>query len=191
MKDDFGAFPLRGNDAAHIVQFYTQDESLLDGLCHFVRRALNEHESAVLVVSESHRDELVERLHKCGKDVRAAMKNGRCVILDASDTLAEFMDGDEPNAKKFLSIIGSVIESARSKSRAGRVAVFGEMVAVLWAEKRLNAAVRLEELWNDLAKSHSFHLRCAYPASSFQDENSEWYATICSKHSGVLPNAAA
>src|SRR5690349_2375468 len=100
MKDDFGSFPLSGNDAAHVVQFYTQDEVLLDGLCQFVRSALNDHESAVLVVSESHRDELVERLQKCGKDVSAATKDGRCVILDASDTLAEFMDGDEPNAKK-------------------------------------------------------------------------------------------
>jgi KaiC/GvpD/RAD55 family RecA-like ATPase len=191
MKDRFGRPPLRGNDAAHVVQFYTKDEFLLDGLCQFVRNALKDEESAVLVVSAPHHDELIERLRKCGKDVSAAMKNGRCIILDASKTLAEFMDGNEPNATKFFSIIGSVIERARSKSRAERVAVFGEMVAVLWEEKKLDAAVKLEELWNDLAKRHSFHLRCAYPAGSFQDENREWYATICGKHSGIIPEFAA
>src|ERR1700722_7317059 len=163
------------NDVAHVVQFYTRDEFLLDGLCQFVRKAVGDGESAGLVVSKSHRKGLVQRLHACGADVSASLENGRCVLLDASDTLAKFMDGDVPNGKKFVSVIGSLIDRAQLKSGGKSVAVFGEMVAVLWAKKKFNAALQLEELWNDLAKSHSFYLRCAYPASSFQDQHSELY----------------
>lgn len=182
---------IHGNDAAHVVQFYTRDESLLEGLCQFVRHALDENESAVLVVSESHRKELTERLQACGKDVTTALRDGRCIILDASHTLAKFMDDDEPNRNEFVTVIGSVIERARMKSSSQQVAVFGEMVAELWAEKKLNAALQLEELWNELGKNHSFYLRCAYPATSFQDENSHWYSAVCSKHSGVISETAA
>jgi hypothetical protein len=175
------------NDVAHVVQFYTKDEFLLDGLCQFVRKALSDGESAILVVSKSHRKGLVQRLRACGADVSASIENGRCMLLDASDTLAKFMDRDVPNGQKFVSVIGSLIERAQLKSGGKSVAVFGEMVAVLWAKKKFNAALQLEELWNDLAKSHSFYLRCAYPASSFQDEHSELYTAVCAKHSALLP----
>jgi len=175
------------NDAAHVVQFYTKDEFLLDGLCQFVRKALSDGESAVLVVSKSHRKGLLQRLHACGADVSAGIEDGRCLILDASDTLAKFMDRDVPNGQKFVSVIGSLIERAQVKSGGKSVAVFGEMVAVLWAKKKFSAALQLEELWNDLAKSHSFYLRCAYPASSFRDEHSELYTAVCAKHSAVMP----
>jgi len=39
--------------------------------------------------------------------------------------------------------------------------VFGEMIALLWADKKFEAAIRLEQLWNELSKTHFFDLRCA------------------------------
>jgi hypothetical protein len=50
---------------------------------------------------------------------------------------------------------------------------FGEMVAVLWAEKKYDAAIVLAQFWNNLGKSHAFYLRCAYPAASFTDVQPE------------------
>ena len=49
------------------------------------------------------------------------------------------------------------------------VVVLGEMVAVLWAQQKYDAAIRLEELWNELALTCSFYLCCAYPANAFRD----------------------
>jgi hypothetical protein len=180
-----------GNEQAHVVQFYTQDSFLLDGLCEFVRSALMEGDSTVLVVSKEHRHGLMERLLGCGADVSGAIATGRCVVLDASEALAKFMDGDVPNPRKFNSVIGSVIERAQSAAGGRQVAVFGEMVALLWAEKKFNAALELEQLWNELARTHSFYLRCAYPASGFQGEHNsepygEPYASVCARHSAVI-----
>ena len=66
--------------------------------------------------------------------------------------------------------------------------VFGEMVAVLWSQKKYDASLRLEELWNGLAQTHFLYLRCAYPASGFQGMfKGEPCATICAEHSVVIP----
>ena len=182
---------LKGNDTAHVVQFYTKDDSLIEGLCQFVRNAMRDGESAVLIVSESHQRELTRKLRNCGKDVAKAWGDDRCVVLNAAEALAECMDGGEPNNKKFVSVIGSIIDAAKAKARTKNVAVFGEMVAVLWAEKKYHAAIALEQFWNDLAKSRTFYLRCAYPASSFTDVQSEWYTAVCQQHSSVISDLAS
>jgi signal transduction histidine kinase len=62
------------------------------------------------------------------------------------------------------------------------------MVALLWAEGKPEAAIRLEELWNDLARTHSFSLRCAYPMSGFcREEHGDLLLKICDQHSNVIP----
>src|SRR5437870_10889858 len=62
------------------------------------------------------------------------------------------------------------------------------MVALLWAAGKRDAAIRLEELWNDLAQTHAFSLRCAYPMADFhREEHSAAFRAICEQHSGVIP----
>jgi len=62
------------------------------------------------------------------------------------------------------------------------------MVALLWAEGKPEAAIRLEELWDDLAQTHSFDLRCAYPIGSFyRTGDAEHLAKICAVHTSVIP----
>lgn len=47
------------------------------------------------------------------------------------------------------------------------------------------AAIRLEELWNELAKEQRFSLFCAYPVSADLDAAS--LATVCRQHASVIP----
>ncbi len=80
----------------------------------------------------------------------------------------------------------------RSKQRLFRnqspVAIFGEMVALLWADGNTKAVLRLEQLWNELAKNHNFSLRCAYALGSFNHTaHAESFAKICAEHSFVIP----
>jgi hypothetical protein len=179
----------------HAVQFYTEDHFLLSGLCDFVRSALTQGESVVLVMTKTHHNGLNECLQSAGVDVSDARKDGRYVVLDAADTLSKFMAGEMPDPRKFSSVVGALIGRAQSVAldKNKRVAVFGEMVAVLWAERRFDAAIRLEKLWNELARNHHFHLRCAYPLSGFDgDLKGEPYSMICAEHSSVmLPDAHA
>jgi signal transduction histidine kinase/ActR/RegA family two-component response regulator len=62
------------------------------------------------------------------------------------------------------------------------------MVALLWAEGNHAAAIRLEELWNDLQRKHSFSLFCAYPMNGLGGERFiEATGSVCKVHSRVIP----
>lgn len=183
-------FVAAGNEQAHVVQFYTKDSFLLDGLCEFARSALDDGESVILVVSAAHRDGLVQRIKAGGVETRIAARAGRYLLLDAAETMAKFMDGNMPDRRKFTSVMGTIIRRAEAAAlvKYRRVAIFGEMVALLWAEKQFEAAIRLEQLWNELAKTHFFYLRCAYPVSGFEGAlKGEPYCAVCAEHSVVVP----
>jgi len=167
---------------AHVVQFYGDDGFFLDELSRFIGTALGAGEAALVIATKEHRDGLARRLKMWGLDTTRAKAQGRYVALDATETLAEFMVDGWPDAARFAEVVGGLIESVRaaSGSDARHVAAFGEMVALLWMEGKAGAAIRLEELWNDLARTHAFSLRCAYPMSSFsREEHGDLLLKIC------------
>jgi PAS domain S-box-containing protein len=175
---------------AHSVQFYEDDDFLLDGLSRFIGGALLAGDSTIVVASKAHRNELTSRLIKGGLDLTAAITGGRFVSLDAAETLSKFMVDGRPDGKMFSRIVGKVMTQVGAASRAEhpRVAAFGEMVALLLAEGKRDAALQLEELWNELAKTHSFQLHCAYPMSFFsQERDGEILRALCSVHSHAVP----
>ena len=62
------------------------------------------------------------------------------------------------------------------------------MVALLWAEGRIDAALQLEEMWNRLAEIYSFSLCCAYPMSGFLgNPHAAPFLKICAQHTHVFP----
>jgi hypothetical protein len=142
-------------------------------------------------MTRAHQIGLDQCLRSAGIEVTDAANTGRYISLDAAQTLATFMDGDVPVPKKFFSQIGSLISRAKGAALAKDkpVAVFGEMVAVLWEQKQFTAAIELENLWNDVINAHNIYLRCAYPASGFDGDMKVPYATICAAHSQVFPAA--
>jgi hypothetical protein len=177
-------------DPAHVVQFYTTDRFLLDSLGASLGNALKAGESVVVVMTKAHQKGLLKRLSGQGIDLDRFTKQGRFVILDATEALGKFMDSHGPNRQRFLREFGNVIRKAEAAAdvKHRRVVVFGEMVAVLWKQKKYDDAIRLEQLWNELARTHFFYLRCAYPAKAFQGEmKGEPYHTICAEHSVVFP----
>jgi DNA-binding NarL/FixJ family response regulator len=171
----------------HEVQFYSDDASILVGLTRFIEAALEAGSAVIVVATESHRNGLSQRLQARNVGVAAAIEQGRYIPLDAAETLSTFMESAGPNWERFLSTFGALIRCAETvaEGKHKRVVVFGEMVAVLCAEGRMKAAIELEQLWNELAQTHSFYRRCAYPMT--EELKGKPYATICAEHSAVLP----
>jgi PAS domain S-box-containing protein len=177
--------------SGHTVQFYTDDSFLLDGLTRFIGTALGSGDTAIVIATKEHREELASRLKIRGDDLSKALAAGRYMELDAADTLAQFMVNGGPDEARFSEVIGNVVRAgqAAAESEPRRVVAFGEMVALLWAAGNPMAAIRLEQLWNDLAKKHSFALRCAYPMGGFdRDEHGQSFRQICGEHSAVIPS---
>jgi signal transduction histidine kinase/CheY-like chemotaxis protein len=177
----------RGMSASdHFVQFYDADGSLLNSLSGFIGAAINSGDGALVVATNAHREGLDELLQANGLDLISAKSRGQYISLDASETLSKFMVNGSPEPQRFTQIMGNMIESVSEGRNCVRA--FGEMVALLWAEGNYSAAIRLEELWNDLQKNHSFSLFCAYPMNSFSGEKSaEPLSGVCSAHSRVIP----
>ena len=174
------------SEPEHFVQFYEADEFLLDSLGGFIGAGLAAADACIVVATEAHREALDERLRASGLDVVAARASGQYVSLDASELLSKFMSEGQPDAGRFAEVVGQII--GRATEGRERVRIFGEMVALLWAEDNHCAAIRLEELWNELHQARSFSLFCAYPMQGFGGEVlAGGLADICTSHSRVIP----
>jgi PAS domain S-box-containing protein len=175
---------------AHSVQFYGEDSVLLDGLCRFIGDSLESGGSGLVVATAAHREALTRLLEARGLDTQAAIAQGRYIPLDASETLSKFMQEGWPDPVRFSEVIGSVVVRAKHAAGGsnGHLAIFGEMVAILWAQGKFETSIQLERLWNQLCQTHSFALRCAYPMAGFnREDHGEPFLKICAEHSHVIP----
>lgn len=179
---------LAGN-RAHVVQFYEDDGYLVELLSRFIGAALVTGDVAIVVATERHRAALADRLRSRGLDVTIPLKQGRYLPLDAAATLERLMRRGKVDAALFDEMAGSLLADARAAAGPrGRIAAFGEMVALLWAEGKIDAALQLEELWNKTADQHSFSLCCAYPMNGFLgNPHAAPFLKICAQHSHVFP----
>jgi excisionase family DNA binding protein len=173
-------------ESDHFVQFYDADPFLLDAVAEFIGTALRAGDVGIVVATREHREGLDERLAAAGLDVAAARLGGQYVALDAADTLARFMVDDAPDAAQFATVIGGLVAQATAGGR--RVRIFGEMVALLAAERNYTATVRLEALWNELRRRYDFSLFCAYPMAPLGEEaHAELLGHVCGEHARVIP----
>jgi signal transduction histidine kinase len=170
----------------HLVQYYEKEGFLYDRVTDFMFDGLRGSDAALLIATRAHRDGVESRLSRRGVDLAQLATGGRYHALDAQETLSRFMVDGTPDPRRFAQAIGPVIRTARAGDR--RVLAFGEMVALLWAEGNRDAAIRLEELWNDLARRETFALLCAYPISHFDDAGyAKPFADINAAHTWVTP----
>ena len=179
---------------SHAVQFYNDDAFLVESVSRFMADALNAGSAGVVIATAAHREKLAEGLRLRGFDVATLLRSGRYTALDASATLKLFMREGQPQPKRFFSAIKKVVERARRTSEgrrispAGKPALFGEMVAVLWRQGERQAAIALEKLWNELAAQCEFSLLCGYPMNGFlRPDLGQSFAEVCNQHADVIP----
>jgi signal transduction histidine kinase len=174
----------------HVVQFYSDDTFLLADLSRSIGTALAEGSAAIVIATKARRDELAHRLTVAGYDIHPPIQEQRFLLLDSTETLSKFMINGLPDATRFRNIVGEIVAEATASANGDspRVVAFGEMVAELFAAGNAEAAVQLEQLWNELARTYSFSLHCAYPLSSFSRvEHAESLMKICAEHTSVIP----
>jgi PAS domain S-box-containing protein len=177
---------LRKNE--HFIQFYETDDFLLDSSSEFIGAGLDEGHVCIIIATQAHRRYLEERLSAKGLNLPAMRKQGKYIALDAAETLAKFMVDGLPQPERFTEVIGNrIVQAAEGQYQ---VRLFGEMVTLLWMQGNQMAAIRLEEIWNDLSHTtHLFSLLCAYPMQGFIGETyQEQFVTICQQHTHVVPD---
>lgn len=171
----------------HEVQFYSDDAVFMKNLGRAVHSTLEIGGRVIAVTTPGHRAALVRELELLGFDSREPQAEGRYISLDARETLSQFVVDRMPDLDRFTKVVGDIIDRVSSSACTG-VTVFGEMVALLWADGDYEAAIHLEQLWNELATKRSFSLSCAYPVlvgGSQSPEQNEFITRVCAQHSAV------
>lgn len=172
----------------HVVSLYEADEPLVRSVLAFLLPGCAAGDPVVVVATAAHRLQLVAALSAAGVQAEELARDGRLVVLDAAETLARFMVDGRPDPDRFESVVGGVVAEVTATGAHARV--YGEMVALLWAEGNATAAVALEGLWNQLAASGSFSLCCGYPVAAFGRDGDVArhapFGAMCAQHSALL-----
>jgi hypothetical protein len=168
----------------HAVKFYKDAASLTEIVCGFVGEGLKRSDPAVLIASAAHMSQFRDTLTERGIDCDVAVGRGRLVLLDADEILGTFMQGGIPVADAFRSTLGSILSTLAQQHPGRIIRAYGEMVDLLWQRGETAAALRLESLWNDLARSQPFQLLCGYAMGHFYKGSAA--EDICAAHTHVL-----
>jgi DNA-binding NarL/FixJ family response regulator len=172
----------------HEVHFYSDDALLLDTYARFIAVALKSGRAAIAVISQSRSAGLLSRLKAQGLDVDAATQQGTYIQLDASKMLSTFMVNDMPDATRFFPVVGGLTEAAAKAARQQDYGVVacGECSPLLWAEGKAEAAIRVEQLFDELGKTFGMDILCGYALSDFHGKEDEHvFQRICAEHSAV------
>ena len=151
----------------HAVQFYQDDESLVAIVARFLAEGFKQSQPAVVIATPEHRIALEVALASHGLDVNRMKQFGDIVLLDARETLDTIIVEGMPHQQLFQHVFGSMFKEAARIHPDRTTRAYGEMVNVLWKDGMTAAAIRLETLWNELAKAHDFELLCGYSMGNF------------------------
>lgn len=177
--------------STHFVRFYQDDVALLTEVAEFIHQGLYGGGKAIVIATGEHGSALQQQL--VGLASLKGQRNwlpDQLIMLDAAETLARFVIDDWPDEKLFNTTVGTVVRAACASGNT--VHAFGEMVALLCSRGLYDAAVRLEELWNGLARECSFELFCAYPWQQFSTaEQAAAFQRICFAHDHVCHSSHA
>jgi signal transduction histidine kinase len=170
---------------SHAVQFYEDEAFLFETVGDFLYEGLLAGERVVVIATAEHRPGFLRRI---AARAELGLIQNQPMFFDARETLAKFMVDGMPDRDSFQELIAGVMGPDTDGRPAPRIRAYGEMVDVLWRDGQRGAALRLEELWNDAGKAHSFSLLCAYLMGNFYREgDTEHFVGVCERHSHVMP----
>ena len=159
-------------DTDHIVQLYKDHRFLAEAVAVFIGTGMRSGEGAIVVATPDHWSALEPLLTGQGIDVPAAQARGQLAVLDAGQTLPQFMANGMPNAEIFRRLATEVITRVKNAGFP-KVRWWGEMVNLLWESGNVNAFVRLEELFTEVGRAHSVAVFCSVSMDPFDVESHE------------------
>jgi PAS domain S-box-containing protein len=164
----------------HFVRFYDEGDVMLDEVAAFLGQAIRADGKGIVIATQDHVDVLRRRLGTAAVQV---------AWVDADAMLDRFMVDGWPDPARFEAAVGSAVAAACAGGTT--VHAFGEMVALLCARGRHEAALQLEALWNDLARRHEFSLFCAYPWTAFPTPDlAQAFRRVCAEHDHACADTA-
>ena len=117
----------------------------------FIHVAFDRYETVVVIVTQTHRQELYKTL------TIEELMSEKLMLVDAEDLLSQFMLEGWPNEPLFMEVMERILRPACIR---GEVRVINELAGVLCAEGKADDAIRVEEFWQILVTQHHFSAVC-------------------------------
>ena len=169
----------------HVVQFYESHEFLHGAVAQFVARGLRSGAGALLILTGACERGVRQRLVADGLDVAAEVDAGRLLFVDAHEALGGIMQRGLVDAARFFALVGGVIDRM-GPTPQHRLRAYGEMVDLLCGQGLPDAALQLEQLWDQVTRTQPLSLLCAYQLANLRvGEDSAVFERICSAHTRV------
>jgi DNA-binding NarL/FixJ family response regulator len=172
----------------HEVQFYSDDKAFLLGFSRFIETALKAGNPVIAIATKSHQTSLLQKLLSSGVDVAASMEQGLYLPLDVGEALSTFMVNDLLDPAQLRKFMGDQIAlgAKATKAKHPRIAACGEMAPTLWAQGRADAAILVEQVTDEIARTCGVDILCGYILNRFQrEQESHIYEKICAEHATV------
>jgi hypothetical protein len=180
--------PTRPGATGHDVHFYRTEDSLIRSVVDFLAGGVAAGQPIVVIATEGHRRLFAEGLRERGLDPDQLYSGRLAVWLDAQETLASFMEGALPSRELFHATVGSIFERLLNRRSYLTIRGYGEMVDLLWKDGNTEAAILLEQLWNELADRYAYSLLCGYSFANFlKDGGIDGFRRVCGHHTRALP----
>ncbi len=138
---------------------------LVESAVSFLLPGLERDDVVVIIARDTHLHDIRGELARSRVDLEAAIRDGRLILMDADDTLADLRSDDgELDLSHVRQALGELLRRLASGGR--RVRVYGEMTSLLWDADEIPAALAIEELWNELQRSGSVRVHCTFDAAA-------------------------
>jgi hypothetical protein len=170
----------------HLVQVYRDERVLVEAVSLFASAALGRREAVILIATRPHAARVERSLEAEGFEVAELKRWGQLAVLDAEETLSRFMVDGMPDPKLFKDLVRELIGSVNATGRFRSVRAYGEMVNLLWTAN-LPAAIRLEELWNEVIQEHGIALFCAYSLDAQGQSERMFPPDLRALHNHLIP----
>lgn len=138
---------------------------MIDQVAKQLQGVLHHGHAGLLMASDSTLHAVMAHRDVPGDLVWKAHAEGRLQLLEAELCLGQITMANKSVADHFRTLIAKRMQ--RLAQRFGQVHVYSELVTLLCERDNYMDAVRLEELWVQLAHEHRYDLVCGYSMDMF------------------------
>ena len=176
------------NTRRHEAMYYVEQEQLLDEWASVAETTLNTDATFLLLATDAHRQQLRAMLERRGVNVGNAIGEGRYVSFTVDECLSKFMVGDRLDEARFWSAVTSLMLRIVQASNAEQphAVACGECAPTLCVQGNAEAAVRLEQLWDEVTRTYSLDTFCAYASDGCRcDDPSNVFEQVRAAHTAT------
>lgn len=148
------------NRTLGVIHFYETEHSLHDRVAGFLRGGLKAGQPALVIATRPHLQAIAGRLAAENIDVDAADRSGALVLIDPRRWLVNLTSESALDEGRLKAIVNLLLHAAFQGSSCGRV--YSEMVDLVWQEICPSAALRVRQVWHDVATAHRRSVFLAY-----------------------------